>query len=741
MAKNFVEQLLTDAYNHSSAHRHEYVTLECIALKLLDNPEIEELCVHFGIQPKKIQKDLEEYLASDATVKAMGGNPPRETAMLRRVFQRAVTQLIFAGKREVTPTSVLLSLLSEDNSMARRILEQHGLSKDVVLGSLKKDAVKGEESALATFCRDLNSLANDGKIDPVIGREEEVNDLVHILAKRKKNNAVLVGHPGVGKTCIVEGLAKLIVEGMVPKALSDKVVMSLDLAGMLAGTKFRGEFEERLKAVLKEIEERKNVILFIDEIHTIMGAGSASNSTVDASNMLKPMLADGKLMCVGATTYDEYHENFEKDKALMRRFQKLDILPPSVEDSKKILNGLRGYYEEFHKVTYDEGVLDMCVDLSNRYIQNKYLPDKAIDIMDASAAKVKLAERTNVESQDILEVVAKLSKVSIEMIDAKEAGVVENIGVRLKNVVFGQDHAIDMITDAIMIAKSGLRPSTKPIGSFLVVGKTGTGKTYLAKNVAKQLNTELVRFDMSEYSEAHSISKLIGAPPGYVGHAEGQMGHGQLIAKVEEHPNCVILLDEIEKAHPQVLQVLLQVMDDARLTSSAGKTVNFSNTLLLMSSNLGASDSEKLKIGFGSQDNSEAVDKEIKKFFAPEFRNRLDGIIAFNSLTTNEISLIVDSIVDETNEMLESKDVKIYLSPEAKDYLVENGFDPKLGARPMNRLFHEKIKKILSKEILFGFLKDGGNAIVEYSNGEFKIAQSEIAPDLSLLDENEESEL
>lgn len=722
--KKVVDTVMLNARKLAIRKQHEYITVDHFLYALIDDKEFEAALLSMGAAPNKIMHELEIHLDSgivpllDLSLRPM----PTETDAIRRIIQRAITQQVMVGRNDINRFSLLLAVLAEDESIAQYLLLKHRVNRDKIIAFLNKsDPNSGDENGMSAYCYDLNERALAGKIDPVIGREEEINDLVHVLARRKKNNCILVGHPGVGKTAIAEGLARMITDGIVPPTLQGKTVMSLDLSALMAGTKFRGDLEERLKKVLDEIEKRKNVVLFIDEIHMIMGAGSTTNSSMDVGNLLKPMLAAGTLMCVGATTYDEYHQNFEKDKALMRRFQKLDIDAPSVADSKLILAGLQKYYEEFHGVTYEPGTIDLAVELSDRYIQQKFLPDKAIDIIDAAAAKAKLAGAKTVTTDDVKAITSRFSRVSLDMVDIKETNTIEHLSARIKDKVFGQDNAIEQIVDAITVSKSGLRDGSKPMGVFLMVGTTGTGKTYLAKQLAANLNTELVRFDMSEYTEAHSVAKLIGAPPGYVGHGDGQMSHGLMIAKIEEHPNCVLLLDEVEKAHPQVMQLLLQVMDDGRLTSSAGKTVDFSNTILLMTSNLGAADSEKNRIGFGKQENTEATDEAIKTFFAPEFRNRLDAVIRFNKLTTVEIGLIVDAVIRETNDMLASKNVKIHLSKEAKDYLIANGFDPKMGARPLRRIFQEKIKKPLSRELLFGCLKDGGEANVDYNGTEFTI--------------------
>jgi ATP-dependent Clp protease ATP-binding subunit ClpA len=721
-----VERMTERAANLANDNNHEYLTLEHILLSLLSEKEVNELILNIGAQPAKIKNEVIQHLADPSLKKPehMREDPAKRTTAVVRTYQRALTQQVLNGKTEVTFENLLVSILVEEESPACYFLMKNGVSREKIVAYLRKqdEKVKAEEdSALKQFCRNLNQESVDGQIDPVIGREIEVADTIEILARRKKNNVVLVGEPGVGKTAIAEGLARKIVEKSVPKALQDKTVYSLDIGALLAGTKFRGDFEERLKGVLDEIEKQGNVILFIDEIHMILGAGATTGSAMDAANLLKPLLAKGKLMCVGATTFDEYSTHFEKDKALLRRFQKYDIAPPSVDDSKRILEGLEKYYAKFHNVTYEPGTLEMCVDLSVRYMKNRFLPDKAIDIMDSAGAKAKLQEKKVVDQDLVMEVTAKLAKIPVDMINAKENTELENLAPRIKDKVYGQDEAIDTLVESIYMAKGGLREPSKPIGSFLLLGPTGVGKTYVAKKLAETTGAKLVRFDMSEYQEKHSVSKLIGAPPGYVGHGEGKMGDGLLVSEVENNPNCILLLDEIEKAAPEVYTVLLQVMDDGRLTSSKGKTVDFSNVILLMTSNLGAADSEKAVIGFGKTENTYVVDDAVKNFFTPEFRNRIDGIVKFNKLGLPEMGLIVNAEIDKTNELLLTKNVTINVTVEAREWFAKNGYDPKMGARPFARLFAEKLKKPLSKEILFGRLKGGGRANITLENDQLVI--------------------
>ena len=713
-----VEKMIERAVTLANDNNHEYVTLEHMLLSLLHEKEVNELILAVGGQPAKIKVETVQFLGDPALKKpdALKDVPAKRTSVLNRTFQRALTQVIFSGSRELTNEGILLSILSEETSHAFYYLGKHGVTREKIMGQLRKSEEKQgpNETFLDQYARNLNKEATDGSIDPVIGREKEVMDTIEILARRRKNNVVYVGEPGVGKTALAEGLALKIVNKEVPKALQNKVVYSLDVGALIAGTKFRGDFEERLKGVLEQVKKMGNCIMFIDEIHMILGAGAAGGGQMDAGNLLKPMLAKGQLTCVGATTYDEFHQHFEKDKALLRRFQKYDIEQPSAIETKLILKGIAYQYEKFHGVTFEEGATDMCVDLADRYLKSKFFPDKAIDIMDSAGAITKLMDQTVVTIDTIVQQAAKIAHMPVDMIDMKENTSLENLAPRMKDKVYEQDEAIDKLVEAIFMSKAGLRNPSKPIGSFLFTGPTGTGKTYTASKLAETLGVHFARFDMSEYMEKHTVSKFIGAPPGYVGHGEGKMGEGQLIQTIDTHPNCVLLLDEIEKANPDVLSVLLQVMDAGRLTSSKGKTIDFSNVIIIMSANLGAAETEKLKIGFGNQDNSNAVEAEVKRFFTPEFRNRLDGIVTFNKLTMSGMNLIVNAEVEKLDVMLSPKNISINVTQQARDWLAKNGYDPKMGARPFERLFEEKVKKPLSKEILFGKLRNGGRANVDY---------------------------
>jgi ATP-dependent Clp protease ATP-binding subunit ClpA len=717
---NEIDNIITGAINLASEQKHEYVTLEHLMYCLLEDEDVVDLLETIECDWPTAKEDLKNYLQDPEQNNLIGENPyegrPKKTTSVERVMQRAFAQVIFSARDQINTPDLFVSILSEDDAMAKYICELNGIDRlSVVEGLTKRVSQTGMKEA-EEFLIDLNKKAAESEIDPLIGRSEEVNDIVHILARRKKNNPILIGEPGTGKTAIAEGLALKIVEGQVPNALKDKTVYSLDIGALLAGTRYRGDFEERIKIVLESLEERKDVIMFIDEIHMIMGAGSAGGSSVDVANLLKPILGRGKLLTMGATTSDEYSTHFEKDRALMRRFQRVDIEPTNVEDTTKIIIGLKPYFEEFHSVKYTDELLEKSVDLADRYIKNKYFPDKAVDIIDASGATVKLAGREEVVIDDVLNVISKMSNIGKDVIDIDSTEGYKSLDKRIKTKVFGQDDAVDQIVEAIFVAKAGLREPNKPIGSFLLVGPTGTGKTETAKQLAQELESKLIRFDMSEYQERHSVSKLIGAPPGYVGHAEGKLGQGQLLAEVEQYPNCVLLLDEVEKAAPEVLQVLLQVMDDGRLTGSTGKTVDFTNVVLLMTSNLGAADAEKLKIGFGDQKKKNTDIKAVNTFFTPEFRNRIDATIKFNKLGTDVIKKIVKRLEEELNVQTKVKGIKVKVMASAVKYFVEEGYNPNMGARPLKRLFESELKKPLSKKMLFEDLKDT-KLRIEYDDG------------------------
>lgn len=705
---NGVEIIIRNALDLASTEGHEYVTLEHLTLCLLEDDQIKGIAEQLEVDIDVIKNDINNYLMNQEFAGVVSANgikgQPKKTKGIERVFQRGLAQVMFNKRTMFTPVDLMIAVLNEDECFAKYFCEINGLTAPSIKKAMTKTLVVEEnKELLEEFTTNLNEEAKESKIDPLIGREEEVSDLIHILARRKKNNCVMVGEPGTGKTAIAEGLAKKIVDNQVPKSLKEKVVYSLDLGNMLAGTKYRGDFEERIKGVLNCLEADPNAILFIDEIHMIMGAGAAGSGNVDAANLLKPVLGRGRMLTIGATTPDEFADTFDKDRALMRRFARIDIEETSVEDTKLIVKGLRKYYEEFHGVTYTETLLDKSVELVDRYVKTKYFPDKALDVVDAAGAAVKLAEGKAVAMQDMVKVISKESKIGADVIDIESSNAYTDLDSRIKQTVYGQNEAIDKIVESILVSKSGLREPHKPIGSFLFVGPTGTGKTETARALSKELQAKLVKFDMSEYMEKHSVAKLIGAPPGYVGHSEGKMGQGQLVAAVEEAPNCVLLLDEVEKAAPEVLQVLLQVMDDGKVTGSNGKVVDFSNVVLLMTSNLGAARSEENKIGFGDSVRKGETAKAVKQFFTPEFRNRLDATVEFNKLEIDQMLLIVDRLVKDTNELLKLNDstITLQLTPNARQQLADDGYEPTMGARPLKRIFEEKVKKPLSKKILF----------------------------------------
>jgi ATP-dependent Clp protease ATP-binding subunit ClpA len=708
-----IEKIIRSAASFATEKGHEYICLEHLTLSLFKDDDIVSLCNNLNVDHTQIKEDLDNYLNDQ---ELNGLNPsngikgaPKKTMGLDRVIQRSLAQILFGGRDSLSPIDVLISVLTEEQCHARYICEVNGLDRNIINYYIEQTTKSSENQELLNeYTTNLNEEAMKSRIDPLIGRHEEVSDLVHILARRKKNNCVLVGEPGTGKTAIAEGLAKKIVDGEVPDILKNKVVYSLDIGNLLAGTRYRGDFEERIKGVLQTLEANPNTILFIDEIHMIMGAGSAGGSSVDVANLIKPVLGKGRLLTIGATTPDEFADSFEKDRALMRRFARLDIEETDVESTKLIVKGLKSYYEEFHNVTYDDRMLEKSVELVDRYVKTKHFPDKALDAVDAAGAAVKLRGEKVVSLKDIVSVVAKTSKIGVDVIDTESTTGYKNLDGRIKNTVYGQDTAVDKIVEAILVSKSGLREPNKPIGSFLFVGPTGTGKTETARSLSNELQAKLVKFDMSEYQERHSVAKLIGAPPGYVGHAEGKMGQGQLIAAVEDSPNCVLLLDEVEKAAPEVLQVLLQVMDDGRLTSATGKTVDFTNVILIMTSNLGAANAEKRKIGFGDSVKAGEIDKAIENFFTPEFRNRLDAVVEFSKLGKDMMLKIVDRLVVDTNKLLSNNDssVRITVTEDCRQQLSIDGYEPSMGARPLKRVFEEKIKKPLSRKILFDNLSD-----------------------------------
>lgn len=735
MLNKELEQTLNEAFVFAREHRHEFMTVEHLLLALLDNPAAQEALKACGADIDHIRGELVEFVKDTTPLILDDQASDRETQPtlgFQRVLQRAVFHVQSSGKEEVTGANVLVAIFSEQESQAVYILKKsdvtrldvvnfisHGVSKaeDEAPESneASEETAEGEESgsALAKYATNLNRQAQEGKIDPLIGRDMELERTIQILCRRRKNNPLLVGEAGVGKTAIAEGLAYRIVEKQVPEVIEECTVYSLDLGGLLAGTKYRGDFEKRLKGILKELSRDKNAILFIDEIHTIIGAGAASGGVMDASNLLKPKLSSGELRCIGSTTYQEYQGIFEKDRALARRFQKVDVTEPSVTDTTKILQGLKSRYEEHHSVRFTQKALQAAAELSAKYINERHLPDKAIDVMDEAGASQRLLPQSKrkkvINVGEIEQIIAKMARIPEKSVSASDKEVLKNLGRNLKMVVFGQDKAIESLSDAIHLSRAGLGTEEKPIGSFLFAGPTGVGKTEVTQQLAKIMGVELVRFDMSEYMERHAVSRLIGAPPGYVGFDQG----GLLTDAVIKHPYSVVLLDEIEKAHSDIYNILLQVMDHGTLTDNNGRKVDFRNVVLVMTTNAGVQETIRTSIGFKQQDHSHDAMSEINKVFSPEFRNRLDSIIWFNHLDTDVILQVVDKFIIELQAQLDTKGVSLEVSPAARAHLAEKGYDKSMGARPMSRLIQESLKKELANELLFGKLSSGGDVRVD----------------------------
>lgn len=729
MLNKELEQTLNEAFVFAREHRHEFMTVEHLLLALLDNPAAQEALKACGADIDNIRGELVEFVKDTTPLILDDQASDRETQPtlgFQRVLQRAVFHVQSSGKEEVTGANVLVAIFSEQESQAVYILKKsdvtrldvvnfisHGVSKAEDEAPESSEASEESGSALAKYATNLNRQAQEGKIDPLIGRDTELERTIQILCRRRKNNPLLVGEAGVGKTAIAEGLAYRIVENQVPEVIEECTVYSLDLGGLLAGTKYRGDFEKRLKGILKELSRDKNAILFIDEIHTIIGAGAASGGVMDASNLLKPKLSSGELRCIGSTTYQEYQGIFEKDRALARRFQKVDVAEPSVTDTTKILQGLKSRYEEHHSVRFTQKALQAAAELSAKYINERHLPDKAIDVMDEAGASQRLLPQSKrkkvINVGEIEQIIAKMARIPEKSVSASDKEVLKNLGRNLKMVVFGQDKAIESLSDAIHLSRAGLGTEEKPIGSFLFAGPTGVGKTEVTQQLAKIMGVELVRFDMSEYMERHAVSRLIGAPPGYVGFDQG----GLLTDAVIKHPYSVVLLDEIEKAHSDIYNILLQVMDHGTLTDNNGRKVDFRNVVLVMTTNAGVQETIRTSIGFKQQDHSHDAMSEINKVFSPEFRNRLDSIIWFNHLDTDVILQVVDKFIIELQAQLDTKGVSLEVSPAARAHLAEKGYDKSMGARPMSRLIQESLKKELANELLFGKLSNGGDVRVD----------------------------
>jgi ATP-dependent Clp protease ATP-binding subunit ClpA len=703
--------------------QHEYVTLEHLLFAMLCSEKFYTLMSGFGANVDYIKNNLEHYLKNDLDdIKIEHSKyKPKKTQTVERVLNRAFTQVLFAGRSEILLSDVLMSILAEKKSHATYYLEKEGIEKEKFAQYIDSESqdVEDEEisgaaqKALNAFTTDLNSEVRKNKIDPIIGRDEEIESIALALGRRSKNNVLMVGEPGVGKTAIAEGLAYKIVNNDVPEFLKEYEVFNLDIGSMLAGSKYRGDFEERFKLVLSGLKSKGKTIMFIDEAHMMSGAGAGSgNSANDLANMLKPALTKGNIKVIASTTWEEYRKYFEKDRALMRRFQRVTVDEPSPEVTKDILQGIKKYYEDYHGTTITDEAIEAAVKLSVKYQSDKKLPDKAIDLIDVACSRFKLKDQIDnkiVTANSIQHELSRIVNIPEEQVAEKENDNLANLEKNLKGSVFGQDEAIESIVDKILVAQAGLKPDDKPIGSFVFMGPTGTGKTETAKQLAEHLGSKLVRFDMSEYQEKHSVAKLIGSPPGYVGHEDNA---GQLITKLQENPNCVLLLDEIEKAHPDVSQILLQVMDNGKITGSNGKEADARNCILILTTNLGAQEAEKNTIGFGDSFEKEYEDDSLKKFFAPEFRNRLDGVVTFAKLGKEVMLKIVGKFLLELKNMVVEKGVDITVSDEALDYLVEKGFNKKMGARPLQRVIDTDIKRPLARALLFGELKNGGSVSI-----------------------------
>ena len=735
-----LEQIFEHAVQIASLNKHEYVTLEHFLFSMLNNDTFVEILTSFGTDVKVLKEDVENFISNDLKeIVNDNVSKPKKTVTVDRMLNRAFTHVLFSGRQIIEPVDCFVSMFAEKKSHASFFVRKANIDKDAFTSFIKKEIVREEEleesneinpqieRMILQFCTNLTARAKSKKIDPVIGRDKELEEVQLILARRVKANAILIGDPGVGKTAIAEGLARKIFEGAVPKFIQDHTVYSLDISALLAGSKYRGDFEERLKAVLSGLEKKGKCILFIDEAHMMNGAGSAGNNSNDMANMLKSALSKGVIKVVASTTWEEYRKHFEKDRALMRRFQRVVIDEPDEATAIKIIKGLRKYYEKHHKVKITNQAVIDSVKYSIKYINDRKLPDKAIDLIDCASARFKVRDEEGgiVDHDEILFEISKIANIPLEQISSKENSNLVNLEKNIKAKVYGQEKAIDSLLDKVFIAQSGLKSLNKPVGNFLFVGPTGVGKTEAAKQLASNLGIKLVRFDMSEYQEQHSVAKFIGSPPGYVGYEDNA---GQLITSLQENPNCVLLLDEVEKAHPSVLTVMLQLMDNGFVTGSNGKKADGRNAIIIMTSNLGAVDAEKNNVGFGGLEKDGDPKDAVNKFFAPEFRNRLDGVIKFGKLDQITMVKIVKKFIDELNALIKDKNIHIKPSVEAVEYLISKGFDSKMGARPLQRTIDDMIKRPLSKEILFGKLTNGGVVEVIVENNELKINVVDILP-------------
>jgi ATP-dependent Clp protease ATP-binding subunit ClpA len=745
-----LQAIFENAVNHAKQLKHEYVTVEHIVYGILCDEVSFKLLQSFGADANFVKVNLENYINKNLSeiVSANSDIRPRKTNSVERVLNRCFSQVLFSGRQKIEVADVIISVLSEKNSFSYYYLTKGGLTKEKFVKFVNEASMSEEEETenpvattgqvekiINAYCTNLSLLAKQKKIDPVIGRDEEIESIQLVLARRNKCNVLMVGDPGVGKTAIAEGLAKKIFDKKVPKFIEDHQVYTLDISSLIAGSKYRGDFEERVKAVFKALEKKGKIILFIDEAHMMSGAGSSSQNSNDLSNLLKPLLTKGSIKLMASTTWDEYRKYFEKDRALMRRFQRVTIDEPTPELSVKIVKGLRKYYEKHHTVKITDAAIDQAVKLSVKYMSDKKLPDKAIDIIDCACARYKVKEDETTQGieqiVDVEQVVYELSKMinmPLENVAQKESKNLSTLETSLKSAVYGQDTAIDNLLDKIFVAQAGMKSPNKPIGTFLFLGPTGTGKTETARQLADKMGMPLVRFDMSEYQEKHSVARLIGAPPGYVGYEENA---GQLITKLQEHPNCVLLLDEIEKSHQDVSNILLQFMDNGFVTGSNGKQADGRNCILIMTSNLGARDNESNSIGFGSLGKEDEDDKAVKKFFAPEFRNRLDAIVKFAGLEKVTVCEIVKKFTKELNDQLKEKGIEVVLNKDAVNWLADKGYDRKMGARPLGRLIDNKLKSPLSRRVLFGDLVDGGRVSVSVENDDLTFTVTALPKPLS----------
>ncbi|NND59104.1 MAG: ATP-dependent Clp protease ATP-binding subunit ClpA [Gammaproteobacteria bacterium] len=758
MLSSELEFCLNEAFQAAREKRHEFMTVEHLLLALIDVSEVIEVLRACGADLDRLRKDLADFI-DETTPRLPEGDEQdvQPTLGFQRVLQRAVFHVQSSGKKEVTATNVLVAIFGEKQSHAAYLLNMqdivrldvvnyisHGLSKvsgeTPAVGNTtetpeaEKETTDGSSNPLEQFATNLNDLAAEGKIDPLIGREVEIERTVEILCRRRKNNPLYVGEAGVGKTALAEGLARLIHEGKVPAVLSDSVIYALDMGSLIAGTKYRGDFEKRLKGVIAELRKHPGAVLFIDEIHTVIGAGAASGGVMDASNLIKPVLASGELRCIGSTTYSEYRGIFEKDRALARRFQKIDVPEPSITETIEILRGLKSRFEAHHGVSYTDKALIAAAELSARHINDRHLPDKAIDVIDEAGANLRLQppsdKRDTVDEPEVEAIVAKMARIPPKSVSASDRDTLKNLERDLKLVIYGQDQAIDALSSAIKMARSGLREEQKPVGSFLFAGPTGVGKTEVTRQLAHVMGIELVRFDMSEYMERHTVSRLIGAPPGYVGYDQG----GLLTEAINRNPHSVLLLDEIEKAHPEVFNLLLQIMDHGTLTDNNGRKADFRNVIIVMTTNAGAAEMSRRSIGFTSQDHASDGSEVLRRMFTPEFRNRLDATIQFQSLDPHTIARVVDKLIVELESQLTDKNVTLELDDAARSWIAERGYDPKMGARPMARVIQEYVKRPLAEELLFGKLSEGGHVRICVENDEIVVRTRKLSPPARALD-------